>query len=294
LAAPALSALDDVFGAVRARDDLLKKCHNRGQRDECFGLREVFAGARRTVGKWRSEKETRLVRRAHLAVMMILALAVGVPDGGRAQAKPAERAPVVESDALTELLVKFQVTGTFESFDPVSNEATFTFSGPFFEATVGRGGLISDRPGQQLGDVVGARVQFTLGTSSDTFRFTCDQCEFRFFDGAVVRPLLDDPTTPQPETDIPMEGRMLVELGPVPGPDPALVNLRGAGCGGAKETTGRGKLAGMRGALCVNGVFGFPAPLSTLLDNPVALVGLRGVGESDCTLVFHRPLIPVP
>jgi hypothetical protein len=227
-----------------------------------------------------------LQRRAHLALAMVLALAFL----GTAQAKPDKPGkpgkvapPAVESDALTELLIKFQVTGTFESFDPVRNEATFTFSGPFFASAVGRDGVISDQPGRQLGNVVNARVQFTLGATSDTFRFTCDECEFRFFDGSVVEPLLA----------IPMEGRMLVELGPVPPPDPALVNLRGAGCGGAKETAGRGKLANSRGALCVNGVFGFPGSLPTLSD-PSSLVGLTGVGESDCTLVFHKPLIPVP
>jgi hypothetical protein len=218
---------------------------------------------------------------------MILALgflAVGLPDGsgGTAQAKKDAVRPAVESDALTELLIKFQVTGTFESFDPITQVATFTFSGPFFESVVGTGGVISDRPGEQLGNVVNARVQFTLGASSDTFRFTCDECEFQFFDGSVVQPLLT----------IPMEGRMLVELGPVPPPDPALVNLRGAGCGGTRETAGRGKLANLRGSLCVNGVFGFPASLPSIQD-PSSLVSLMGVGESDCTLVFHKPL-PVP
>lgn len=222
---------------------------------------------------------------ARLGWAMVLALtflAVDLPDlsGGAAQAKKKDRVPpAVETDALTELLVKFQVTGTFESFDPTTRVATFTFSGPFFESVVGTGGVISDRPGEQLGNVVNARVQFTLGATSDTFRFTCDECEFRFFDGSVMEPLLT----------IPMEGRMLVELGPVPPPDPALVNLRGAGCGGAQETAGRGKLANLSGALCVNGIFGFPASLLSLED-PSSLVGLTGVGESDCTLVFHKPL----
>ncbi|MGH9009499.1 MAG: hypothetical protein ACRDYF_06560 [Acidimicrobiia bacterium] len=220
-----------------------------------------------------------------LAILALAALAFPQLLGGRARAA----APV--GKGLTEILLKFRVTGTFDSFDPVTNVLTFNFSGPFF-ATTGSGGFISDDPGKKLGDVVNARVQFTVGPTSDSFRFTCDQCEFRFLDGSVVRPLLDDPATPLHETDIPMEGRMLVELGPVPGPSPSVLNLRGAGCGGTRETAGKGKLANMEGALCVNGAFGFPVPLSTLLADPGRLVGLTGSGESNCTLVMHKPVLP--
>ena len=81
-------------------------------------------------------------------------------------------------------------------------------------------------------------------------------------------------------------------LGPVPTPDPTVIALRGAGCGGAHETAGRGRLAGQKGTVCVNGVFAFPAYLhsldpATLHGNRHRLATVSGTGESDCTLVFH-------
>lgn len=227
---------------------------------------------------------------ALVAVGAVLALPAVQAD------EPAPSAPA-QADALTELLIKFQVTGTFKRFDPAANLVTFSFAGPFYASAVGHDGLVSDSPGRRLGEVTGATVEFTPGWNSDTFRFTCDDCEFRFDDGSVLKPLLYDPATPWHRTNIPMEGRMLVELGPVPTPDPAMIALRGAGCGGTHETAGRGRLSGQHGTVCVNGVFAFPAFLrslspAALRDNRDRLADVTGTGESDCTLVFHSPPLP--
>lgn len=206
----------------------------------------------------------------------------------------ADDAPPGSGAALSKLLIKFRVTGTFEDYDPLTNVATFSFAGPFFAPSVGADGRIADGAGKALGRVEHATVEFRPGPDSDRFRFTCADCQFRFDDGSVLEPLLPDPDSPWDVADIPMEGRMLVELGPVPNPDPAVIMLRGAGCGGSKETAGHGRLAGQRGAVCVNGVFGFPAALhnlapAALADNPQWLGTVSGNGESDCTLVFHTP-----
>lgn len=207
-----------------------------------------------------------------------------------------------DDDALTELLIKFQVTGTFQGFDPARGVVTFTFAGPFYASQVdANDGSVGDGVGPRLGDVTGARVEFTFrpdggGLRSDNARFSCDECRFEFLDGSVMQPMLDDRSTPFPEDDIPMEGRLLFELGPVPGPTPDSAGVRGIGCGGAQETAGAGRLAGMVGALCVNGLFSFSPPLPPDLANadPAELALIQGFGESDCTLVFHERVLEAP
>ncbi|HEX9713950.1 MAG TPA: hypothetical protein VGB52_15515 [Actinomycetota bacterium] len=200
-----------------------------------------------------------------------------------------------DEDTLTELLIKFQVIGTFESFDPAEGVATFTFAGPFYASQVSSG-VVDDAPGPKLGEVTGARVEFRFrpdagGLRSDNARFSCDECRFEFDDGSVLQPMLDDPSTPVPESDIPMEGRLLFELGPVPGPTPDSMGVRGIGCGGTKETAGAGSLAGLVGALCVNGLFSFSPPVDFAGLDPADLVGVEGYGESDCTLVFNEYVV---
>ncbi|HEY0916928.1 MAG TPA: hypothetical protein VGE22_18780 [Solimonas sp.] len=103
-------------------------------------------------------------------------------------------------------------------------------------------------------------------------------------DGSVLTELLDDPATPLPETDIPLQGRLLFELGPIPGgsgPYPA--RYRATGCMGV-QGSGSGVLSGRRGALCISGAFGFPR-------RPADFAELRGFEQveavSGFTLVLH-------
>jgi hypothetical protein len=69
-----------------------------------------------------------------------------------------------------------------------------------------------------LGAIDQARVHFTINPAtrvlnSDTGRFTCDQCHMTFDDGATLQPLIADPANPLPQVNIPMEGRLLFDLG---------------------------------------------------------------------------------
>jgi hypothetical protein len=188
-------------------------------------------------------------------------------------------------------MLKFRVQGTFDSFNPLTHTVTFRFSGPFYATRVDAdSGTIGDEPGPQVGRLENARARFTFdptkGLTSDGARFSCDDCRMVFDDGSVLEPILDDPGTPLPEPDIPMEGRLLLELGPVPGSAPGTQTFRGVGCGGAKETAGAGAFANAVGAVCVNGTFTFPAPFPS---DPRDWIDTAATGESDCTFVFHVP-----
>jgi hypothetical protein len=229
-------------------------------------------------------------------------LAVGV-----AQTVASHHAPLPEihvgaaaptpDDALRKLVLKFHVTGTYDSFDPRTGVVTFVFSGPFGASHVDPlTGVVSTQEGPQLGAIDHARVHFTINPTtgvlnSDSARFTCDQCRMAFVDGSALRPLVADPANPLPQVNIPMEGRLLFDLGPIPGASPGTIAIRGAGCGGAREVNGRGYLANTVGALCMNGFFTFPGPLPTTAEQ-WAMV--RGLGESDCSFVFHVPVGSVP
>lgn len=103
-------------------------------------------------------------------------------------------------------------------------------------------------------------------------------------DGSVLTELLDDPATPLPETDIPLQGRLLFELGPISGNGGSFpARYRATGCMGV-QGSGSGALAGRRGALCISGAFGFP-------KRPADFSELRGFDQieavSGFTLVLH-------
>jgi hypothetical protein len=54
------------------------------------------------------------------------------------------------------------------------------------------------------------------------------------------------------------------------------------GCAGLQETAGKGKLAGMVGSICFNGVFNFD-----LSNPPASLAAITG--SSNCTITLHTP-----
>jgi hypothetical protein len=199
-------------------------------------------------------------------------------------------------DALRKLVLKFHVVGSFENLDPTRGVVTFSFSGPFGATQIDpvTGVVNNSQTGPEIGAIEHASVQFWIDPGNgalraDSARFTCDQCVMRFNDGSVLQPLRADPNNPIPQADIPMEGRLLLGLGPLPGASPGTVALRGAGCGGAREVAGRGFLANTVGAICMNGFFTLPASL------PATSVGWANVhvlGQSDCTFVFQPRTIP--
>jgi hypothetical protein len=83
------------------------------------------------------------------------------------------------------------------------------------------------------------------------------------------------------DPDVPLDGRAVNKWGPVinsPDFDPinGIIPIRILGCGGLKETTGEGRLAGMVGSICFNGVLNFNQNDPTLLT-----------GSSKCTITLH-------
>lgn len=209
----------------------------------------------------------------------------------------AGAALLTPDDALRKMVLKFHVVGTYDSFDPGTGVVTFIFSGPFGASHVDPlTGVVGAGEGPQLGAVDHARVHFTLNPATgvlnaDSARFSCDQCVMRFVDGSRLQPLIADRANPLPQVNIPMEGRLLFDLGPIPGTASGTIAIRGVGCGGAREVSGRGYLANTVGALCMNGFFTFPGPLPTTAERWATV---RGLGESDCTFVFHVPAGALP
>ena len=153
-------------------------------------------------------------------------------------------------------------------------------------ATVGAG------HGPHLGAVSHWWLTLKVGsagyTNLDT-RIGCNPCRIALDDGGVLEALVDNRATPWPEIDIPLDARLLPELGPV-STDDALrpAHVRTAGCIGLREVAGRGALAHANGTLCLNGVVKLPAwPADNATLGAMSSMAL----ESDSTLTQHRPLV---
>jgi hypothetical protein len=200
-------------------------------------------------------------------------------------------------DSLRKLVLTFHVVGSFENLNPTTGVVTFSFTGPFGATQVDpvTGVVRNSQTGPEIGAIERASVQFSLNPAkgvlnADSARFTCEQCLMRFHDGSVLQPMRADPNNPVPQVDIPMEGRLLLGLGPLPGADPGTVAVRGAGCGGVQEVAGRGFLANTVGALCMNGFFTLPALLPT---TAAGWANVHVLGQSDCTFVFQPRTVPL-
>lgn len=147
--------------------------------------------------------------------------------------------------------------------------------------------------GAHVGRIVDWYLSVAVGGDASGYRNTdtrlrCAPCRIALDDGGVLEAIVDNRATPWPELDIPLDARLLPELGPVSNSDalrPA--HIRSVGCIGLRETTGRGKLAGASGTLCLNGVVKLPSwPGNAAAVGAQASLGL----ESDSTLTMHRPL----
>ena len=120
----------------------------------------------------------------------------------------------------------------------------------------------------------GAQITFAGAPTDPIVPFTClpGSCKITFNDGSV---LVSD-------AGVPLQGRAIKMWGPVVASrdfDPnGVFPTRILGCGGLKEIAGKGKLAGMVGSICFNGVLNFNA------NNPSVLTG-----SSDCTITMHTP-----
>ena len=167
---------------------------------------------------------------------------------------------------------------------------SWSFEGPVRVATVDT----SDAQWRGQGPVVGQVVDWDIRLRVDSAtaglplntqtELGSTRLRLELADGSVLTELLDDPATPLPETDIPLQGRLLFELGPIAGGGGSFpARYRATGCMGV-QGSGGGALAGRRGALCISGSFGFP-------KRPADFAELRGFDRveavSGFTLVLH-------
>ena len=166
---------------------------------------------------------------------------------------------------------------------------SWRFSGPVRVATVDA----ADAQWRGQGPVVGQVAEWNIRLRVDPAvaglplntqtELGSTRLRLELDDGSVLTELLDEPATPLPETDIPLQGRLLFELGPIPGSGGAYpARYRATGCMGVQ---GRGgALDGRQGALCIGGAFGFPKV-------PADFAELRGFDRAEAvsgfTLVLH-------
>jgi hypothetical protein len=167
------------------------------------------------------------------------------------------------------------------------NGGVFAGSAVDDNATVGAG------HGVQIGQIKDWWLTISAGGDAAGFdnlqtRLRCNPCRITLADGGVLEAIVDNPATLFPERDIPLDARLLPELGPVSNSDAARpAHMRTTGCIGLREVAWRGKLARTNGTLCLNGVVKFASwPM-----NRAALGAMTSIAlESDSTVTMHHPL----
>lgn len=202
-----------------------------------------------------------------LAISLIVSTGALAHDGHKPQSEPVT------------LLVNFQIAG---AVDPTSG-AYYTVSGPgYAPPAIYPNGVVADAtiPGRQIAQLDGAKITFSDLPTADIVHFTClpGSCTLKFKDGSVL----------QSNAGVDLEGRAINLWGPVvnsPDFDPAngIYPIRILGCGGLHEVAGKGRLAGMVGSICFNGVLNF-----NMYDRSVLS------GSSKCTITMHTPMAPPP
>lgn len=179
-----------------------------------------------------------------------------------------------------ELLVDFKIAGNFTGFTEVGLPI-YTIGGPgYAPKKIFKNGEISDKikDERQITVLEGAQISFSGAPTDPVVRFTClpGSCKMTFNDGSVL----------VSNAGVELEGRAINFWGPVvnsPNFDPVagIMPIRIMGCGGLKEVAGKGRLAGMVGSICFNGILNFNQ------NNQMVLTG-----SSKCTLTLHTPMNP--
>ena len=179
-----------------------------------------------------------------------------------------------------ELLINYQISGNFTGMTS-GGEAIYTIGGPgYAPKKIFKNGEIDDRlkANRQVAVLEGAQITFAGAPTDPVVRFGCiaGSCRMTFNDGSV---LVSD-------AGVPLEGRAINFWGPVinsPNFDPVggIIPIRILGCGGLKEIAGKGRLAGMVGSICFNGMLNFNQNDQMVLT-----------GSSKCTLTLHTPANP--
>ena len=202
------------------------------------------------------------------AMLAMQAYADGVHHSRKAQVEPIE------------LLVDFKISGVPTGMTP-AGEGIYTIGGPgYAPKRIFKSGEISDKvkPRRQVAVLEDAQITFGGAPSDPVVSFGCiaGSCKMTFKDGSV---LISD-------AGVPLEGRAINFWGPVinnPNFDPnaGIFPIRILGCGGLKEIAGKGRLAGMVGSICFNGMLNFNQ------NDPSVLTG-----SSKCTITLHTPANP--
>lgn len=175
-----------------------------------------------------------------------------------------------------ELLIKFDISGNPSNTNP----GAFTIGGPGYSTITTSTGAILDNkiPGLKRAVLSGAEIQFQGMLTDPVVNFTCLQnsCRIEFNDGSVLTSDSDN---------LPLNGRLAGVYGPVANSNfspPTIVPIRILGCGGLKGI--EGPMKGMVGSICFNGVFNVPD----------FQTNFTLTGSSNCTIVMHTPIVPVP
>jgi hypothetical protein len=179
-----------------------------------------------------------------------------------------------------ELLIDFKIAGNLDGSTD-QGVPFYTIGGPgYAPSKIFKNGEISDKikKERQVTVLVGAKITFAGEPTDHIVRFTClpGSCRMSFNDGAVL----------ESDAGVELEGRAINLWGPVansPNFDPVngIIPIRILGCGGLKEVAGKGRLAGMVGSICFNGILNFNQfDLSVL------------TGSSKCTITMHTPADP--
>lgn len=178
------------------------------------------------------------------------------------------------------LMVHYQISGNFTGMTS-GGLPIYTIGGPgYVPEKISDYGIVSDdtNPERQVAVLEGAQITFAGAPTDAVINFTClpGSCKMTFKDGSVL----------VSNAGVDLQGRAINMWGPVvksPNFDPInqIYPIRILGCGGLKEVAGKGRLAGMVGSICFNGVMNF-----NQID-PSALTG-----ASKCTITLHTPADP--
>jgi hypothetical protein len=184
-----------------------------------------------------------------------------------------------QTEPLT-LLINYQIASTGVS---ATSDGTpyYIVGGPgYVPEEIYRNGIVSSEtdPERQIATLEGAHITFSGAPTDPVVNFTCipGSCKMIFKDGSVL----------VSNAGVQLEGRAINMWGPVykaPSFDPVngIIPIRILGCGGLKEVAGKGRLAGMVGSVCFNGILNFNMYDQTQLT-----------GGSKCTITMHTPLNP--
>lgn len=177
-----------------------------------------------------------------------------------------------------EMLIDFKIDGHFGGFTD-TGIPFYTMEGPgYAPKKIFGNGEISDpvKEERKVAMLEGAQITFAGAPTDPVVRFTClpGSCKMTFKDGSQL----------VSNAGVELEGRAVNMWGPVvnsPNFDPmnGIIPIRILGCGGLKEVAGLGRLAGMVGSICFNGMLNFNQNDQTVLT-----------GSSKCTITMHTPM----